>query len=430
LNKRLIFVLSPGRCGTRYLSEVVATIPGMAAVHERPPDFADASRLAQFIPEAATRFWFDHKLPAIERYPELTYFETSHTFIAFAGVALQMDNPPDLVVLTRPHREVALSRWRRGSVPGRTPRGNQYCLHPNAPGVILKVNNWRQFTDYQLCYWFCLEVEARSEHYAHLYARAGADVYRTSLAEIVTEQGFLKLVRSLHLKRPSIIEYRKRAGKKVNAHPDWMNKRFPDGDLNEMEVGVKEAIDSFSGRPVRTKPSVHIFLINTGSVREELSAWRERWKADGRYDVRIEGGRGFPVTDNRGRCVLEFLSGGRDYMGMVDEDVVPQRNILDLIEHDLDVVCFPTPIWRPTKSPLLPMVLNTTLIDDNGQTINRTIQLGEAEDLHPISSGGTGCIMIAPEFLNILKCGTLFRTFGALMARAMLAMIYSLSDGR
>lgn len=146
-DKHLVFVLSPGRCGTRYLKEMVATIPDVAVVHERPPDFADASRLAQFVPEAARRFWFGHKLPAIERYPEQTYFETSHTFVAFADAPLQMDTPPDLVILTRPHREVALSRWRRGSIPARTPRGNQYCLHPDAPGVILKAENWRRFTD-------------------------------------------------------------------------------------------------------------------------------------------------------------------------------------------------------------------------------------------------------------------------------------------
>ncbi len=400
MDKRLIFTLSPGRCGTRYLSEMLRTIPGIAVEHEPKPGFEDAARLAQFVPEAARRFWLEHKLPAIERYEEPVYFEASHTFIGgFADTLLDLGIVADIVTLTRPHREVALSRWRRGSIPGRTERGCQYTIHPNARGVLLPLPNWRKLTDYQLCYWFCLEVEAESDCYAQRYGEAGATVHRTTLEKITTEDGFLTLVDIMGLPAPDMAVYRAMAGRKVNATPGWLNTKMPEGDMDEQEREVLDAIE----QPVVSKddkPSVHIFLVNTGAVREELSSWRERWKADRRYDVRIEGACGFPVTDNRGRCVLKFLADRRDYMVMCDEDVVPQRNVLDLIERDLDIVIFPTPIWRPRKSPQLPTLLNVTLLDESGTQIDGVIELGKAEDLHPISSGGTGCIMIARRVLE------------------------------
>jgi hypothetical protein len=394
--KRMIFTVSPGRCGTRYLSEMLRTVPGIAVEHEPKPDFADAARLAQFVPEASLRFWTEHKLPHIVRFPESVYFETGHVFVnGFADTLIELGYVADLVTLTRPHREAALSRWRRGSFPVRSELGSRYTIHPNARGVLLPVNDWERWHDYQLVYWFCLEVAARADRYAEMYREMGARVHRTSLAKITRERGFLRLVSDLGLLAPDMRAYRRIAAERYNATSRQAKKRTPDGDLDEMEAEVDGAVVTYVKSKSPDKPSVHIFLVNTGSIREELSAWRERWCGDARFDVKIEGARGFPVCDNRGRAVLKFLAGKRSYMVMVDEDVVPRRNILDLIERDLDIVCFPTPIWRPSKSPQMPALLNVTLLDKRGETISGDMVMGAAEDLHPISSGGTGCLMVA-----------------------------------
>jgi len=394
--KSLIFTVSPGRCGTRYLAEMLRTVPGIAVEHEPAPDFADAARLAQFIPAASRQFWAEYKLLHIARFSESVHFETGHSFVnGFADTLLEMGVVADIVTLSRPHREVALSRWRRGSIPGKTELGTRYTIHPNARGVLRPINDWRKLNDYQLCYWFCLEVAARADRYAKLYADAGARVHRTSLKRITTDRGFLRLLSDLGLPRPDMAAYRAVKEQRFNENLEQVQRLMPEGDLDEMEAEVARAIWTYTKPRPNDKPSVHIFLVNTGTIREELSSWRERWRGDGRYNVRIEGARGFPVTDNRGRCVLKFLANGHDYMVMVDEDVVPTKNILDLVERDLDIVIFPTPIWRPIKSPQIPAMLNVTLLDERGEVVSGDLVIGDAKELHPASSGGTGCIMIA-----------------------------------
>ena len=395
-DKRLIFTISPGRCGTKYLFEMLKTVPGIAVEHEPKPGFEDAARLAQFIPDASRRFWAEYKLPYIARHTENVYFETGHVFVnGFADTLLELGHIADLVILSRPHREVALSRWRRGSIPVRTERGGQYGIHPNARGVLLPITGWETWNDYQLCYWFCLEVEARSAYYSEMYKDMGAKVHHTTLSKIATERGFLRLLSDLGLPGPDMEAYRTRAQNRYNESSSHSKMRVPDGDLDEIEQEVRKAVATYVKPRDSDKPRAHIFLVNTGSIREELSAWREVWKSDRRFNVKVEGARGFPVCDNRGRCVLKFLADRRDYMIMVDADVVPTTNILDLIEEDLDIVVFPTPIWRPTKSPQLPALLNVSLLNADNEPIDNVIEMGDAEELHPISSGGTGCIMIA-----------------------------------
>jgi len=100
------------------------TVPGVDAKHEPRPDFASVARDAQHDPEMAREFWITKKLPAIQKSAPDVYFETSHVFAhGFADALLDIGTPADVIGLSRPHREVALSIWRRRSIPGRTGRG-------------------------------------------------------------------------------------------------------------------------------------------------------------------------------------------------------------------------------------------------------------------------------------------------------------------
>jgi hypothetical protein len=82
--------------------------------------------------------------------------------------------------LKRPIEDNAYSWYKMDGIPGRTPRGLSYHPHPGALENLIDIKGIHgNLTDYQLCLWLCMEVEARAEE-----AKAKYDVYTTSLYEI------------------------------------------------------------------------------------------------------------------------------------------------------------------------------------------------------------------------------------------------------
>ena len=178
---RLIFTVTNGRSGSGYLQALFACVDGVQAEHEPAPRFDALMRDVQFAPELAARFWRAVKLPAIARVEQPIYAETSHLFCkGFLEPLLALNIPFDIVILRRDQRAIARSLWRNGSVPGRTKRGLQFFLEPDAE-VVVALPEWRGLSDYQLCYWHVLETEARQMRYAEMVAAAGGRVVETSV---------------------------------------------------------------------------------------------------------------------------------------------------------------------------------------------------------------------------------------------------------
>ena len=147
------------------------------------------------------------------------------------------------------------------------------------------------------------------------------------------------------------------------------------------------------------KPSVHIFFVNVGMVWEELSAWRVLWLADERYQVAAQGARapGMPTGCNRNLAVKRFLEHGSDYMLMIDDDTVPTANVLDLVEYDLDITVFPTPMFRPREGDY-PIFFNVELLGVGGE--DEQFVLRDPKPLMEVVGGGSGCILIARRVLE------------------------------
>jgi len=230
-DKRLIFCLSPGRCGTKYLTRLLRTVPDVAAYHEPQPNFVDVNQAAQQERPLAYQFWLERKLPAILQVDEPVYAETSHLFgQGFVEPLLRLGVVPDVVVLRRSLREVALSYWRRRSIPGRTKAGRTWLLMPPDR------DDW---TDYQMCYWFALEMEMRSVNAAWRLRRNGALVHETTLTALADgREGFEALLEELNLPEPDWTRYDEVAGQRVNATIGSRKDAFPDGDLDLQETEV------------------------------------------------------------------------------------------------------------------------------------------------------------------------------------------------
>lgn len=241
--ERMIFCLTTGRSGTAYLTKWFGLlVSGILSEHEPQPDFASTNRAALTKPGAAATFWTERKLPHIDSLPCAIYAMMDHGFKYYAAALLKVGRAADVIVLRRPAREVALSYWRRGHFPGRTEVGLRYFPKPDDPLTVLPLEGWQQWTDYQLCYWYCQETAVRVEQLARRYLRAGAVVVETSLAEVTTIPGLERVMDRLELKWDwsAITDD---PAKRVNfLRPNLYCP--PPSDLDEQEAEINAACES------------------------------------------------------------------------------------------------------------------------------------------------------------------------------------------
>jgi hypothetical protein len=70
----------------------------------------------------------------------------------------------------------------------------------------LKIQDWQEWSDYQLCYWYALEVEARKVLLGNWVKSKGGRVCRIDINELAKWQGIKRLIRELDLPKPGIKE--------------------------------------------------------------------------------------------------------------------------------------------------------------------------------------------------------------------------------
>ncbi|WP_417910085.1 hypothetical protein [Candidatus Electronema sp. PJ] len=197
--KRLVFTVTTGRSGTAYLSAILGYARDTYAVHEPEPEFAEVLRPVQKNHDLAINFLLEKKLPAILRNPAAIYIETSHlTCKGFLEPLLQLGLVPDLVIHRRPARDVARSMLTMGTIPGRSEKGLRFYLSPDDPNV-LQLANWQTMHDYQLCYWYCLEIERRCQVYKDIFTQRGAKIAETTLVSLRTFSGLVDCFTALNL---------------------------------------------------------------------------------------------------------------------------------------------------------------------------------------------------------------------------------------
>lgn len=226
--KRLIFTVTTGRSGTNYMNNMLTYLPGVKSLHEADPQFQKVLRPMQQNPELAYRFWIEEKLPAIAAYAEPIYVETSHVFCkGFLEPLLDLGIVPDLILLSRDKREVAISMYQLNHTPARSHIGRIYHVQPDDPGV-LPLPGWETLHDYQLNYWYTLEIERRSRVYAEEIRRRGGIAYAVTLEDFSTVIGYWKLLLGMNLPLPGPIN----ALKHLKSHLRRVNAK---GNLKEVK---------------------------------------------------------------------------------------------------------------------------------------------------------------------------------------------------
>lgn len=192
--RTLVFTVTPGRSGSTLLTRLLHDVAGVHAEHEPAPRLNYVMRSFVAAPSAARGWLLNEKLPAIRAAMRSDlYVETSHlTCKGFIEPLLDLGLDLRFIILTRPATEVAESLHAMGCIPERTEAGRLVCLGPTDPGV-LPVLSWRDLSDYQLCYWYALEIERRQESYARLFHARGIPVATIGLRELCRWDRFVRL---------------------------------------------------------------------------------------------------------------------------------------------------------------------------------------------------------------------------------------------
>ncbi|MGB5686718.1 MAG: hypothetical protein WBM35_12950 [Candidatus Electrothrix sp.] len=245
--KRIIFTVTTGRSGTAYLASIFGFARGVFAEHEPKPEFAEVMRAVQSDPELARRFLLEKKLPVMLEAPGDIYVETSHLACkGFLMPMLELGIVPDLIIHRRASRDVALSLLRMGTIPARSDKGLCFYLSPDDPGV-LNISNWQQLTDYQLCYWYCLEIERRAGEYSEIFKKRGARVTETTLDSLKTFSGLMDCFVDLNLKMKfptwlTRLRFLRSTGVKVNESKETKKDVMVPDNLDELESELVKMI--------------------------------------------------------------------------------------------------------------------------------------------------------------------------------------------
>jgi hypothetical protein len=175
--KKLFFTVTTGRSGTGYLAHTLNKHPKITATHEPNPAFHHELRNIQNDPNRARQFWLENKIPKILESNKNVYIETSHLICkGFLESLIELEIVPNLILINRNKRAVAQSMLKLNTTPGRTTLGLSYYLHPS-DDVKLPIKNWENLSDYQLCYWYTLEIAARQKYYANKFKELGSKIF-------------------------------------------------------------------------------------------------------------------------------------------------------------------------------------------------------------------------------------------------------------
>jgi len=248
--KRFIFTVTTGRSGSTFLTEVLSCLKDTCSTHEPRHSFAQVMRMTQGYPIVAEEFLTKKKIPSIKKRlkNKSIYAESSHLFCkGFVEPWLSSKEvpTPDLICLDRDLRKVSLSLYLLGTIPGRSWKGLQYYLAPNDPDNLTLLKKHESLHDYQICYWYCLEIEARKKHYKNLIEKQGGKCIHTSIDQLKTPKGIEAIRNTLNLPDFSYMG-RRRYQKIINQviNPKTRSKKRLDITEEQLAPWEKEVEDT------------------------------------------------------------------------------------------------------------------------------------------------------------------------------------------
>jgi hypothetical protein len=133
-------------------------------------------------------------------------------------------------------------------------------------------------------------------------------------------------------------------------------------------------------------------------IRAELAATLLRLQQDGRYGLTVEFPCDRPYENTLNAIVRRMRDGAWDYWLSIDADNPPQRNPLDLVALDKDVIGLPTPVWHYRGGVReRPIYWNAYRYDPATDAYR---EWTEREGLQQVDAVGSGCLLVARRVLD------------------------------
>jgi hypothetical protein len=175
--RRLIFCITSGRSGSKYLTDLFATACGVRSFHEAPPNMSgEPLRLVNTLPLEASREVRRVKADAIAAVlrgmaPEDVYAETNHMFIkTFFDVVLAEFHNVEVVILRRSLPHVLKSFIEMGYYSPLNPGALAWMSSPNAATAALRALGPDDALDpYDAAIGYLLDIEARAQRFMREY---------------------------------------------------------------------------------------------------------------------------------------------------------------------------------------------------------------------------------------------------------------------
>ncbi len=147
---------------------------------------------------------------------------------------------------------------------------------------------------------------------------------------------------------------------------------------------------------MKEKLKVQISVLNQGMIRTELSNLLLKiFLTNQDYEIYIEYPNLKPIQNNRNDIVKRFLKTDRDFLLMIDSDIVPNKNPLELIQYNKDIIGLLCPTWKNNEIVWLAM----DKINDGWKMSAKLNNKG----LVKIDAIGTGAILIKRKVLEVVK---------------------------
>lgn len=166
------------------------------------------------------------------------------------------------------------------------------------------------------------------------------------------------------------------------------------GDMDRAEI--IEKVKREYPMPEYIRPRVLVAVCNMGWIRPEVTTMCFQISQDPRVISKIYFPSVKTYENNLSQVALKIKQEKWDYLLIIDDDNPPQRNPIDLISLNLDVVACPTPQWNDIDSFPIYWVAMDKVKDGYKQHENRV-------GLQEVDAVGSGCVLIKRKVLESLE---------------------------
>ena len=147
---------------------------------------------------------------------------------------------------------------------------------------------------------------------------------------------------------------------------------------------------------------IYIAVLNQGGIRPELALLLTQLTRYPNYNIYLDFPADKPISHNRNSIVKRFLKmKDYDYLFMLDGDIIPPLNILDLADYQKDIIgglCFAF-----MDNVIVPLILRKQDPPPEGEKPYKVMDFEGNEGLVECDAIGSGCMMIKREVLEKVK---------------------------